>query len=173
MAVPIAMRAVRGAGSGARVIASCPKMFEYETELRPTSSARRARARSSSSVAGRRSRFPPSRRPTRISPDPVCASGALTSGRAGSASRRRISTPPPSKKCTHHVVLALLERDEASDVDELAILRRLEVRGLHAGVIPRAVAETGYQRAGEVAHLIEVRHETLTGEFLKIGRAHV
>src|SRR6267142_4834839 len=61
--------------------------------------------------------------------------------------------------------LYLLERDVASYADELAILRRLEIGGLYARVIRGAVAETWHERAREVLHLIEVRHEALAGQF--------
>src|SRR6202011_2855257 len=56
---------------------------------------------------------------------------------------------------------SLLERDVAGDRDELAILRRLEIGGLHPRVIRGAVAETWHERAREVLHLVEVRHEAL------------
>src|SRR5438034_7261469 len=60
--------------------------------------------------------------------------------------------------------LFLLERDVASDRDELAILRRLEVGGLHTCVIRWAVAQAWHERAREVLHLVEVRHEALAGQ---------
>src|SRR5206468_4784445 len=59
---------------------------------------------------------------------------------------------------------SLLECDEASDSDELAIFRRLEIGGLHTRVIRGAVAETWHERAREVLHLVEVRHEALAGQ---------
>src|SRR6267143_2807072 len=60
--------------------------------------------------------------------------------------------------------LFLLERDVASYVDELAILRRLEIGGFYPRVIRGAVAETWHERAREVLHLVEVRHEALAGQ---------
>src|SRR6267143_6647038 len=62
--------------------------------------------------------------------------------------------------------LFLFERDVDSYVDELAILRRLEIGGLYPRVIRGAVAETWRERAREVLHLIEVRHEALAGQLL-------
>src|ERR1700704_2449155 len=62
--------------------------------------------------------------------------------------------------------LFLLERDVASYVDELAILRRLEIGGLYPCVIRGAVAETWHERAREVLHLVEIRHEALAGQLL-------
>src|SRR5438876_1110286 len=73
-----------------------------------------------------------------------------------------LARPPSSARtafCT-----SLLERDEASDRDELAILRRLKIGGLHTRVIRGAVAETWHERAREVLHLVEVRHEVLAGQ---------
>src|SRR5204863_7176724 len=70
---------------------------------------------------------------------------------------------PPSSARTASCP-SLLERDEASDRDELAILRRLEIGGLHTRMIRGAVAETWHERAREVLHLVEVRHEALAGQ---------
>src|SRR5258706_15660622 len=139
-------------------------MLEYQMDASPRSSARRARSTCSSSVAGRRSRCPPSSSPMRISPDLPSWPGAILSGRAGSTSTRRLSTPLAARK--HSMRLYLLERDVAGHVDELAILRRLEIGGLHTRVIRGAVAETRHERAGEVLHLVEIRHEALAGQLL-------
>src|SRR2546430_8313513 len=137
-------------------------MLENQTDASPTSSARRARSMCSSSVAGRRSRCPPSSSPMRISPDLACGPGALLSGRAGSAS---LDASPTPLACEWHCVyLSLLERDEAGHSDELAILRRLEIGGLHARMIRWAVAQAWHERAREVLHLVEVRHEALAGQ---------
>src|SRR5204863_4541977 len=95
---------------------------------------------------------------------------SLTAGRdlvrasgIGVRSTRLDPARPPSSARTAFCT-SLLERDEASDRDELAILRRLEIGSLHTRVIRGAVAETWHERAREVLHLVEVRHEALAGQ---------
>src|SRR5439155_11109907 len=76
---------------------------------------------------------------------------------------RRIPRPRSPREW-HCLYLSLLERDVAGHGDELPILRRLEVGGLDTRVIRWAVAQTWHERARDVLHLVEVRHEALAGQ---------
>src|SRR5437867_7489816 len=99
-----------------------------------------------------------------------CASARTSpEGRApccpGERGRRQLDASRPRSPCEwHYVYLSLLERDIAGHSDELPILRRLEIGSLHTRVIRWAVAQTWHERAREVLHLVELRHEALAGQ---------